>query len=101
MELLRTHQTIRHQAIRNIIFAGSLLAFFSNLGFAMAPAKPSLPPVDLSLLSTNDLHSHFRGEKNALGLGGVARLKTVISKFKKELKHTLVVDAGDWSEGQI
>jgi len=57
--------------------------------------------VELTLIHTNDLHSHFRPEKGPLGLGGVARLKTAIDRIRKEVPNTLLLDGGDWSEGGI
>ncbi len=56
-------------------------------------------PVTLTLLHTNDLHSHFRPDGGALGLGGIARLKTAIARERAAAKNTLLVDGGDWSEG--
>ena len=58
-------------------------------------------PVDVTLLHTNDLHSHFRSDKSVLDLGGVARLKTAIDRDRKAAAHSLLVDGGDWSEGNI
>lgn len=57
--------------------------------------------VQVTVLHTNDLHSHFRPEKTALGLGGVARLKTMIDRVRAEQPHTLLADGGDFSEGHI
>ena len=59
---------------------------------------------EISILHTNDLHSHFRPEQNEQNLGGIARLKTKIDELKNHPRWkngTLLVDAGDWSEGQI
>src|SRR5687768_3705153 len=55
----------------------------------------------VTLLHTNDLHSHFRPGRGALKLGGVARLKTLIDQIREERPEALLVDAGDWSEGTI
>ncbi len=56
---------------------------------------------EITVLHTNDLHSHFRGERTPLGLGGIARIKTQIDQVKAAVPHSVVVDAGDWSEGNI
>ena len=87
-------------------FSGSVLSFFCSVWLlAAAPvaeiqaAEPE--PVTLTLLHTNDLHSHFRPDKSPLGLGGVARLKTQVQKIRSENPDALLVDAGDWSEGSI
>src|SRR5690349_7992090 len=76
---------------------------FSGLAFCWATvnAAHAAVPVNVTLMHTNDLHSHFRGEKTALGLGGVARLKTAIHRVRKEVPDALLVDGGDWSEGSI
>ncbi len=58
-------------------------------------------PVQVTILHTNDLHSHFREERGPLQLGGVARLSSAIQKVKKTHPHTILVDGGDWSEGNI
>src|SRR5579885_2216713 len=56
--------------------------------------------VPLTIVHTNDLHSHFRPERTVLGLGGIARIKTTIDRIRAEApNNTLVVDGGDWSEG--
>jgi 2',3'-cyclic-nucleotide 2'-phosphodiesterase (5'-nucleotidase family) len=58
-------------------------------------------PVSITLLHTNDVHSHFRSDKSPLQLGGVARLRTAIQKVRSKFPDSLLVDGGDWSEGQI
>jgi 2',3'-cyclic-nucleotide 2'-phosphodiesterase (5'-nucleotidase family) len=68
---------------------------------ACASSARAADPVSLTLLHTNDLHSHFRGENNPLGLGGVARIRTAVKKIRGEVEHSLFVDGGDWSEGNI
>lgn len=56
---------------------------------------------DITILHTNDLHSRFRPETDALKLGGIARIKTAIDRIKATRLNTFVVDGGDWSEGSI
>ena len=65
------------------------------------PLAAAAEPVSVTLLHTNDLHSHFRAERTPLGLGGVARLKTMIPGLRAENPNCLLVDGGDWSEGNI
>ena len=57
--------------------------------------------VPITILHTNDLHSHLRPEKTPLALGGIARLKTAIDRARKDAPNSLLVDGGDWSEGNI
>jgi 5'-nucleotidase/UDP-sugar diphosphatase len=76
-----------------------MLAITILLSASARSAPPS--PVTITILHTNDLHSQFRAEKTELGLGGLARLKTAISRARARNPHTLLVDGGDWSEGSI
>ncbi|MEK7690337.1 MAG: metallophosphoesterase, partial [Bdellovibrionota bacterium] len=76
----------------------SILLLSGMPGFALA-LPPS--PVFVRILHTNDLHSKFRPERGALGLGGVARIKTLINAIRSSDPDALVVDGGDWSEGDI
>ena len=57
--------------------------------------------VPLTILHTNDLHSHFKPETHPFVRGGLARIKTEIDRIKRIHKNTILVDAGDWSEGSI
>jgi len=68
---------------------------------AMTEKKPNFDPVSVTILHTNDIHSHFRETTGPLKLGGLARLKTKIDQIRSEIPHTILVDAGDWSEGNI
>ncbi len=55
----------------------------------------------LQIIHTNDLHSYFNGTRE--GLGGYARLKTLITQLKADASakniKTLIIDAGDFGEG--
>lgn len=55
----------------------------------------------LQIIHTNDLHSFFEGTRS--GLGGYARLKTVVDELKKQAEAqkipTLFLDGGDFGEG--
>jgi 2',3'-cyclic-nucleotide 2'-phosphodiesterase (5'-nucleotidase family) len=56
--------------------------------------------VELTLFHTNDIHSHNRAAKaEPFGLGGVARLATLLKTLRKENPVSLTLDAGDYSEG--
>ena len=81
---------------------------FKSLAFLTLFAVPFLlervsvgSPVSVTLLHTNDLHSHFQPDRGPLRLGGVARLKTAIDQVREKEPHTLLVDGGDWSEGTL
>ncbi|MBI4042289.1 MAG: bifunctional metallophosphatase/5'-nucleotidase [Deltaproteobacteria bacterium] len=55
----------------------------------------------LTILHTGDLHSHFRPGNTHYHLGGVARIKTLVNNLRQSHKSSLLLDAGDWSEGGI
>ena len=71
------------------ILALSLLASFSQ-----ADTK-------LTIIHTSDLHSHFTSRESQNDLGGLARLKTKIDEVRSRNPNSLLLDAGDWSEGTI
>ena len=64
-------------------------------------ARAEPPNVPLTILHTNDLHSHFRSETHPFVRGGIARLKTAIQQIQRSRPHSILVDGGDWSEGSI
>jgi len=57
--------------------------------------------VHLTIMQTADIHSHFTNRESPVALGGVARLKTKIDEIRAGYKNTMLLDAGDWSEGSI
>ncbi|MBX2845344.1 MAG: metallophosphatase [Saprospiraceae bacterium] len=72
-------------------------------------ALPSLPlwalegrgVQKLTILHTNDVHSHvepFQRGRNA-GLGGAARRAALIQQIRQEEEHVLLLDAGDMFQG--
>lgn len=75
------------------------LVFVTSDYSRAAPTSPT--SVHLTILHTNDLHSHFQPEKGGLQLGGIARIKTLTDRIRAENPFTLLVDGGDWSEGHI
>lgn len=85
------------------MFLRSLLqsVLFAALTAALSMGAALGAPVDLTILHTNDLHSHFRPEKTPLGLGGIARIATAAHALRKNHPNTLMLDAGDWAEGSI
>ena len=62
-------------------------------------SKPNL--TQLTILHTNDMHSHihpFESGRNK-GLGGMAQRSTIIKKIRKEGNQVLLLDAGDIFQG--
>jgi len=55
----------------------------------------------ITIMHTNDLHSHFQPEKNEQNLGGIARMATLVQQIRRDYPGAMLVDGGDWSEGQI
>jgi 2',3'-cyclic-nucleotide 2'-phosphodiesterase (5'-nucleotidase family) len=62
---------------------------------------PELRAEVIQLIHTNDLHSYFQGTRR--GLGGYARLKTVIKGLRDRARargiQSLYLDGGDFGEG--
>jgi 5'-nucleotidase len=84
-----------------LILAFSLL-FGSLSTWAGKPnPEPSVAPKTLTIFHTNDLHSHFRPNPQPPFLGGVARLKTLVQRLRREHPHSLLIDGGDWAEGHV
>jgi len=85
--------------------------FLRNLGYTTAGttilnpylAQASDDHIVISILHTNDIHSHiepFNSTNPAYGgRGGLARISGMIKLIKKENPHTLVFDAGDAFQG--
>lgn len=57
--------------------------------------------IPLTIIHTNDVHSHYKPSKGPFGLGGVARIATIVKNIRKEAPASLLFDGGDWSEGSI
>lgn len=63
-------------------------------------------PIEVKIIFTHDMHDHLlpnKGEYNGstVWTGGYSRLKTSIDKEKLENKNTILVDAGDYSMGDL
>ena len=79
-------------------FLRLLFGFFFFVATAFAAEENE---TSITILHTNDLHSHFRPEKTRAGLGGFARLKTAIDRLRAKDPTALLLDGGDWSEGSV
>lgn len=83
-----------------------VLVFLALFGLATVnlSCDPESEITSLTILHTNDLHSHFKVRSgHSFGLGGYAKLATMISRLKQTNQEvggeTVVLDAGDYSEG--
>jgi 5'-nucleotidase len=78
----------------------AIAALLGLVTLGASPACKPGQPVVLTILHTNDLHSHLRAAKNdPFGLGGLARIKTLLDRLRGQAELSLTLDAGDWSEG--
>ena len=78
------------------------MKIIKTIAFLLAlSAGPSSFAKVIQIIHTNDLHSYFEGTRG--GIGGYARLKSVIDELKAEAKAknipTLYLDGGDFGEG--
>lgn len=63
-------------------------------------------PKEIKILFTHDMHDHLlpnKGEYNGstIWTGGYSRLKTAIDQEKEDSKNTVLLDAGDYSMGDL
>ncbi len=58
--------------------------------------------LELTILHTNDVHSHYLAPSATQpGPGGAARLATLVDAARDERRHTLLLDAGDQFQGSL
>ncbi|MFO1352149.1 MAG: 5'-nucleotidase C-terminal domain-containing protein [Gammaproteobacteria bacterium] len=69
------------------------------LCLAAGPLGAAQPAYQLTLLHTNDTHSHH--EPQASGEGGTARQAAVVKQIRATVANTLLVDAGDRFTGTL
>ncbi len=77
-----------------------LIASYLSQTFASTSGK------NLTILFTHDLHDHLIPNKTEkdnviVQTGGYSRMKTAIDQQKKEKPNTILVDAGDYSMGDL
>ena len=84
--------------------AATLLALMMAVALCV-PVRASEPAVEVVILFTHDLHSHFLPTDDGEGgtYGGYARLKTVIDQQREKYgaNDVLLVDGGDFSMGSL
>lgn len=88
---------------RRFLKHASLGAGLLATGALPLDAFASHPPLKLTVLHTNDVHSRLEsfpmdGSRYA-GLGGVAARTAIISKIRMTEEHVLLLDAGDIFQG--
>jgi len=78
-----------------------VLAANRRYSHADTPIAPVGPLLTLTLLHSNDTHSHIESFIDTIPQGGVARRKTLIEQVRGEVgaDHVLLLDAGDFFQG--
>ena len=91
--------TNRRAFTKKILFAGLGIPLLSSFRFLDSSEKIK----KITLLHTNDIHSHIDSfPKNHLkhpGLGGMRRIASLVNKIKSEEKNVILLDAGDIFQG--
>jgi len=91
--------TNRRAFTKKILFAGLSIPLLSSFRFLDSSEKIK----KITLLHTNDIHSHIDSfPKNHLkhpGLGGMRRIASLVNKIKSEEKNVILLDAGDIFQG--
>jgi 5'-nucleotidase len=86
-------------------FLGQSLAAGAGLSMGLGPlnACSSVSERKVTILHTNDVHSHIEAfdsdHGRYPGMGGVARRASLIKKIREENPNTLLFDAGDIFQG--
>ena len=77
---------------------GTALVSLSPL---QAFSKPAKKPIKLTILHTNDMHSHIEAFSSGSnkGLGGMLQLSSLVKKLRQEEENILMLDAGDIFQG--
>lgn len=99
MEESKSLNKSRRDFIRQSLLLGTAATLGSLPFSAIAAAKTKR----LTILHTNDVHSHIEpfpmdGSRNQ-GLGGVARRSALINRIRQEEKSVLLLDSGDMFQG--
>ena len=66
----------------------------------LAVALP-LPAAQLTILHTNDVHSHVGAHGPGFRYGGFDRIATVVEQVRATTPNVLLLDGGDWIEGSM
>ena len=83
------------------IFLTLGILWFSKDSLATNRNYDDFSSTPVTIVFTNDLHSHFRPDQGVRQDGGVARIKTTFEQLKASNENSVFLDAGDWSEGSI
>lgn len=89
---------------RNRFLSLNILILFTLLTAAFvspadAVAQDEEEPFPLTIMHTNDVHSHY--DPNSEGNGGMARMASIVNQVRDEVDNALLVDAGDQFTGTL
>jgi 2',3'-cyclic-nucleotide 2'-phosphodiesterase (5'-nucleotidase family) len=85
---------------------GVLFIVLASSTFFFCKASAVSEPKSLTILFTHDLHDHMLPNKTENGnisgrIGGYTRIKTVLDKLRDKNGNSILVDAGDYSMGDL
>ncbi len=83
-----------------LILIGAVLAVLLWAGGWGTKEEPQL---ELTILHTNDVHGHYQPSASSgqPSLGGAARMATLVADVRKNVAHSLLLDAGDQFQGSL
>lgn len=93
-----------NKTIKTRLFLTKYKFIFLILLIGLTPVAKTQAAI-VQILHTNDLHSFLDHSLHNPNLGGYARIKSTIDKYKKQASEkgiqTIVVDSGDFLDGNI
>ena len=89
----------RRTFIKQIGLGTTLLGLSPLQAFSTDSKKP----IKLTILHTNDMHSHIEAFSSGSykGLGGMFQLSSLVKKIRQEEENILLLDAGDIFQGLL
>ena len=98
-------EELKYQNRRSFLkkmFYGSVATLFLN-SFSFLPKKKKQSTIKLTILHTNDMHSHIdpfdSNDKNYPNQGGMIKIAELIKTIRKQEENVLLLDAGDIFQG--
>jgi len=83
--------------MRKYIIVATLLLL--ALSFGLVAAQDEEEPFELTIMHTNDTHSHHEAQSD--GNGGAARQATVVQQIRDEVENSILLDGGDRFTGTL
>jgi 5'-nucleotidase len=76
-----------------------ILALLTTAFISPVAAAQEAEPFPLTIMHTNDVHSHY--DPNSEGNGGITRAAAVVEQIRDEVDNSLLVDAGNQFTGTL